>query len=192
MTSIASTPSAVLASLVSAVSELSDVVLELSPLRVLAYRSTIPGGLSGAEVVVETRDCEYELALLIDPASCEVLDKALLGVMDERGPRSRRMRVGEQSKSPSANDAKRRLRESLCFLAEVVASAFARRLGRHQVTVRRPMFVPDFAKLLEGDEIQAAEVALGETRLVLVSSACGRVARRPTRPGPQASCGESG
>ena len=176
----------------AAASELSAVVLELSPLRVLAYRGSIPSGLSGAEVVVETRDCEYELALLVDAKSRGALDKALLGVVDARDPRARRMRFGDDEAKPAANAAQRRSRESLCLLAEVVASAFARRVGRHQATLRRPMFIPDFARHLQDGEVQAADVALGDIRLLLVISVCGRKARRPSRPGARQSCGEGG
>jgi hypothetical protein len=162
--------------MVSAVAELSAVVMELSPFRVLAYRASIPAGLSGAEVVIETKDCEFELMVLTDKDAESELDKALLGPQkDAEALRSRRARVGELPP-----DFRRRAREAVCLLAEVVASAFGRRLAQN-ATVRRPVFVREVARLLSDSEFQAADVVLGDVRLVLVIATSGKCANRPVR-----------
>jgi hypothetical protein len=88
--------------------------------------------------------------------------------------------VGEST--PAAQrEARKRSREAVCLLADVVANAFGRKLLRGGATIRKPVFVEDFTRILQQSEVSAANVVLGEVRLVLAISSCRRASGRPSR-----------
>lgn len=134
--------------LVTAVSQLS-ARLPSFPCRVLAYRESVPTGLCGSYVSLSGEKTEHIVGLLSHPLGWEGLSRALdhdLPLPESRG-----------------------LVEGACEVGKIVADAFRSRLPDGSVSVLGlPLFVEGMVSSGRRIELQAADVALGSSLVLLV------------------------
>lgn len=133
--------------LVSAVTQLSSQLSSFS-CRVLAYRESVPTGLCGSYVSLSGERAEHIVGLLSHPLGWEALGKAL----DHDAPR------GEP----------RGLVEGACELTKLVAEAFRRKLPGGAGVVGLPLFADGTVSSGRYVELQAADIALGSSLVLLV------------------------
>jgi len=141
-------PTSSMSQLVSAITQLNGKLASF-PCRVLAYRESVPNGLCGSYVSLSGLENEHIVGLLSHPLGWETLSQAL----DHDWPR------GEP----------RGLVEGACELTKIVAEAFRRRLPNGTAAVvGLPLFAEGMVSSGREIELQAADVALGSSLLLLV------------------------
>jgi hypothetical protein len=116
--------------------------------RVLAYRESIPTGLAGCYVALTGADRALQIGFLSDMLGWQSLSEA-----HDPDPALSRQRVVEVSSE----------------LVLRLARAFRRRWAdEREVTIGLPLFVEGGVALDGRHEVQAADIALGATRALLV------------------------
>ena len=134
--------------LVSAMTQLGSRLASF-PFRVLAYRESVPTGLCGSYVSLSGEGAEHIVGLLSHPLGWEALGKAL----DHDAPRAE----------------PRGLVEGACDLSRIVAEAFRRRLPQaERAVVGLPIFADGMVSSSRHVELQAADIALGSSLVLLV------------------------
>lgn len=141
-------PSSFMNQLVNAVTELSSR-LPSFPCRVLAYRESVPSGLCGSYVSLTGDKAEHIIGLLSHPLGWEALSRSLdhdLPLAESRG-----------------------LVEGACEIGKIVADAFRSRLPDAAASVvGLPLFAEGMVSSGRRIELQAADVALGGSLVLLV------------------------
>ena len=141
-------PSSFMSQLVSAMTQLSSR-LPSFPCRVLAYRESVPSGLCGSYVSLSGERTEHIIGMLSHPLGWETLSRALdhdLPLAESRG-----------------------LVEGACEIAKIVADAFRARLPEASASVvGLPLFAEGMVSSGRRIELQAADVALGGSLVLLV------------------------
>jgi hypothetical protein len=154
-------PSPFMNQLVSAVTELSSR-LPSFPCRVLAYRESVPSGLCGSYVSLSGEKGEHIIGLLSHPLGWEALSRSLdndLPLSESRG-----------------------LVEGACEVGKIVADAFRSRLPDPSASViGLPLFAEGMVSSGRRIELQAADVALGGSLVLLVLFSRSRDARSALR-----------
>lgn len=133
--------------LVGAVTQLSSQLASF-PCRVLAYRESVPTGLCGSYVSLSGEQAEHIVGLLSHPLGWEALGKALDHDLHRPEPRG--------------------LVEGACELTKIVAEAFRRKLGGAGGVVGLPLFADGMVSSGRHVELQAADIALGSSLVLLV------------------------
>lgn len=119
------------------------------PCRVLAFRESVPPGLSGSFVAVAGGGRSLQIGLLSDPMGWQALSQAL--------------RDDAIATTPEA------LVSGASELAAAAAAAFRRELpNAEDLTLGMPLFVDGGVVVGDDTEVQAADVVLGSTRALLV------------------------
>jgi hypothetical protein len=140
-------PSATMSALLASMSSLSQT-LHRFPCRVLAYRESVPPGLSGSFVAVAGGGRSLQVGLMSDPMGWRALSEAL----DESEPNSPEAMVHGASVLAAAT--------ALAFKAELPDCA--------ELTLGMPLFVDGGVVVGNDTEVHAADVVLGSTRALLV------------------------
>ena len=118
------------------------------PCRVLAFRESVPPGLSGSFVAVAGAGRSLQIGLLADPMGWQALSQAL---------------------HEDASTAPQDVAQGASELATAAATAFKQGLpDSADLTLGMPLFVDGGVVVGEDTEIQAADVVLGSTRALLV------------------------
>jgi hypothetical protein len=118
------------------------------PCRVLAFRESVPPGLSGSFVAVAGGGRSLQVGLLSDPMGWQRLSQAL---------------HDDLVCTPET------LVSGASELATAAAAAFRRELpDSDELTLGMPLFVDGGVSVGDDTEIQAADVVLGSTRALLV------------------------
>jgi hypothetical protein len=118
------------------------------PCRVLAYRESVPPGLSGSFVAVAGAGRSLQVGLLADPLGLQALSDAL---------------HDDGASSPVA------LVTGASELATAAARAFRAELpNSEELTLGLPLFVDGGVVVGSDTEVHAADVVLGSTRALLV------------------------
>lgn len=132
------------------------------PCRVLAYRESVPSGLCGSFISLTGATAEHIVGMLSHPLGWESLARAL----DHDAPR------------PEA----RGLVEGACELSRVVAESFRRHLSQGPaVTVGVPLFADGTVSSCRTVDVQAAELALGGSLVLVVLFSRAAAGTRPSR-----------
>jgi hypothetical protein len=154
-------PSSFMNQLVNAVTELSSR-LPSFPCRVLAYRESVPNGLCGSYVSLSGERTEHIIGLLSHPLGWEALSRSLdhdLPLPEARG-----------------------LVEGACEIGKIVADAFRTRLPDTSASVvGLPLFAEGMVSSGRRIELQAADVALGGSLVLLVLFSRTQHAHLPVR-----------
>jgi len=130
--------------LTEAAREVSSTVLGGLPFESLAGDCPVAAG-HGAYLALVARDEPIQVGLLCDPAGCQVLAKALLG-MDS---------ADENLPGTDVSDA-------MCEIINIVAGGLKRRVsGELPVTLGLPMFVAGHPLPNQQQEIWARELKIG-------------------------------
>lgn len=130
--------------LLGAGSRLVELTPELSRSPILARHRTLPPGLLGAFVPVQSSEGRFQVGLLADACSCD-----LLGALVQRTLRPRTLGA----------------RAALCTLAFELGTTLARELApTHNLRLGPPRFVDGLAHRARADHVRAAEVTLGGIR----------------------------
>jgi hypothetical protein len=117
--------------------------------RVLAYRESVPGGLCGSYVSVSGGRSQHIVGLLSLPLGWESLGRAL----DHDLPRAEA----------------RGLIEGACEIGKIVAEAFKNASQETaDCTVGLPLFVEGMVSSGRSSELQAADIVLGNSLILLV------------------------
>ncbi len=134
--------------LVSAMTQLS-ARLPSFPCRVLAYRESVPTGLCGSYVSLSGQKTEHIIGLLSHPLGWETLSRSLdhdLPLAESRG-----------------------LVEGACEMAKIVADTFRSRLPEVSASVvGLPLFAEGMVSSGRRTELQAADIALGGSLVLMV------------------------
>ncbi len=141
-------PASFMSQLVSAMTQLGSR-LPSFPCRVLAYRESVPIGLCGSYVSLSGERTEHIVGLLSHPLGWETLGRALdhdVPLAESRG-----------------------LVEGACEITKIVADAFRMRLPDASAqVVGLPLFAEGMVSSGRRIELQAADVALGSSLVLLV------------------------
>ena len=118
------------------------------PCRVLAYRESVPPGLSGSFIAVAGASRSLQIGLMSDPIGWQALSQAL------------------EESAPTSSDAMVHGASELAFAA---ARAFKAGLpDGDELTLGMPLFVDGGLVVGSDTEVHAADVVLGSTRALLV------------------------
>jgi hypothetical protein len=156
--------------LVEATAALRTVAPLLLPCRVLAYRDSLPPGLSGAYVALIGGIDSVYLGVLSDPTSAVSIARRL--TVDAEG----------------LDELK--VRSAMCRVTRKLAHGLKRRIrSTRSVTVTEPVFVSGIVQPSGEHALRAAEVVLGVVRATLVV-----VARSgaPSKGGSESPAGQGG
>ncbi len=141
-------PSSFMSQLVCAMTQLGPR-LPSFPCRVLAYRESVPSGLCGSYVSLSGEKTEHIIGLLSHPLGWETLSRSLdhdVPLAESRG-----------------------LVEGACEIAKIVADAFRTRSPEASASVvGLPLFAEGMVSSGRRIELQAADVALGGSLVLLV------------------------
>jgi hypothetical protein len=150
--------------LLSAMTQLSSR-LPSFPCRVLAYRESVPSGLCGSYVSLSGERTEHIVGLLSHPLGWEALSRALdqdAPLLEARG-----------------------LVEGACEIGKIVGDAFRAELPDAAASiVGLPLFAEGMVSSSRSIQLQAADVVLGSSLVLLVLFSCAKdrhaVSRIPT------------
>jgi hypothetical protein len=138
-------PSTTMTALLAGISSLSEARLTC---RVLAYRESIPAGLSGGYVALTSGDRALQIGLLSD----------ILGWHSLHG-------IVESDEARAQDEVV----EAACALVTTVARSLAVELaGEAELSIGLPLFVDGGVLIGPETEVQAADIVLGSTRALLV------------------------
>jgi hypothetical protein len=136
-----------MSALLASMTSLSQT-LRRFPCRVLAFRESVPPGLSGSFVAVSGVGRSLQVGLMSDPMGWQALNQAL------------------HADAPHAPDT---LVNGASALATAAAYAFKQELpDGDQLTLGMPLYVDGSITVSDDTEVQAADVVLGSTRALLV------------------------
>jgi hypothetical protein len=132
-------------------SEVAATVLGGAPFAALGADSTYGSG-HGAYLALVADDEPIQLGLLAEPAGCQALAKALLG-----------MAPGDDDLEPSD------VSDAMCEIANIVAGGLKRRVGeRVRITLGLPIFVAGHPLPNQQQEVSARALRLGAVTVSLL------------------------
>jgi hypothetical protein len=118
------------------------------PCRVLAFRESVPPGLSGSFVAVSGAGRSLQVGLMSDPMGWQAFNQALQAIV-----------------MPTPES----LIDGASELAAAAAAAFTQQLpDGAELTLGLPRYVDGDVFISDGTELQAADVVLGSTRALVV------------------------
>lgn len=139
-------PSATMSALLTGMSSLSGAEAHLA-CRVLAYRESIPPGLSGGYVALTSGERSLQVGLLSDILGWQSL-----------------IHVTESHDTAARDEVVK----GACALVTAAARALASELGGDALSIGLPLFVDGSVFACPETELQAADIVLGSTRALLV------------------------
>jgi len=139
-------PSSTMSALIAGINRLSSPEALLS-CRVLAYRESIPPGLSGGYIALTSSERSLQVGLLSDILGWQSLTRVT------------------ESHETAARDE---VIKGACSLVTAAAQALSAELGGKALSVGLPLFVDGSVLACPATELQAADIVLGSTRALLV------------------------
>jgi hypothetical protein len=148
-------------------SEVATVALGFERCEVRAQATTVPDGMVGAYLPLGTNEQPMQVGFLSDPAGCQALAKALLGMAPE-----------DEDLSPSD------LSDAISELANVVAGGIKRRVpGGVELKLGLPLFVMGSVQPNEHLAILTAELQFGPiTAVILLATTRGSIVKHLASP----------